>query len=149
MNKKYLEALGKNIRYKKEYIGNDTYRLYLKKNEIELLEKYLTELEAIDNAKPSEALELVGYLKDYLLNMIPYCDWLNDIEKYILKAQEQEKVLEIIKEKRVDLSYLRCCFEDNQSVERYNEYIRNKTMVYDHEEELTQEEFELLKRYLK
>jgi len=61
---------------------------------------------------------------------------------------EYKRVLEIIKEKRVDLPYLRCCFEDNQSVERYNEYIRNKTMDYDHEEELTEEEFDLLKRWL-
>jgi len=51
----------------------------------------LKRLEAIDNANPSKALELIGYLKDYLLNMMPYYDWLNDIEKYILKAQEQEK----------------------------------------------------------
>ena len=61
---------------------------------------------------------------------------------------EYKRVLEIIKKKRVDLPYLRCCFEDNQSEDRYNEYIGNKTIDYDHEEELTQEEFDLLKRWL-
>lgn len=53
--------------------------------------------------------------------------------------------MKILREKRVDLSYLRTCFEDNQSVYRYNEYIRNKTMDYDGEKELTEEEFELLR----
>lgn len=55
------------------------------------LEQALHRLEHIENANPSKALELVGYLKDYHLNAIPYYDWLNEIEKYILKAQEQEK----------------------------------------------------------
>ena len=61
------------------------------------------------------------------------------------KYCEYEKSIKILREKRVDLSYLRTCFEDNQNVERYNEYIRNKTMDYDHEKELTEKEFELLR----
>ena len=56
MTNDYLETLGKYIRYKKEYVGNDTYRLYIKKNEMEFLEKSLQRLEAIDNANPSEVL---------------------------------------------------------------------------------------------
>ena len=40
---------------------------------------------------------MVGYLKDHHLNAIPYYDWLNDIEKYILKAQKEHKALEILK----------------------------------------------------
>lgn len=67
----------------------------------------------------------------------------------LLVIEKELKALEIIKEKRVDLPYLRCCIEDNQSVERYNEYIRNKTMDYDHEQELTEEEFNILKEVLK
>lgn len=69
------------------------------------------------------------------------CETIKTIEKSL-------KALEIIKEKRVDLPYLRCCIEDNQSFERYNEYINSKTMDYDHEEELTEEEFNLLKEVL-
>ena len=37
----------KYIRYKKEYVGNDTYRLYIKKNELEFLEKSLQRLETL------------------------------------------------------------------------------------------------------
>jgi len=61
------------------------------------------------------------------------------------KYCKYEEGMKILRDKRVDLSYLRTCFEDNQSVERYNEYIRNKTMDYDHEKELTEKEFELLR----
>ena len=71
-----------------------------------------------------------------------------EIRNAHLLVEKSLKALEIIKEKRVDLPYLRCCIEDNQSVYRYNEYIRNKTMDYDHEEELTEEEFNLLKEVL-
>lgn len=64
MNKGFetLEMLSKDIRYKKEHIRDDLYRLYIKKNEIKLLENYLIELEQIKNAKPSEAMEGVDIL---------------------------------------------------------------------------------------
>ena len=109
MINEYLELLGNKIRYKKEYVGNDIYRLYIKKNEIELLEKYLTELQAIKNSKPSEALEYLEYIGEtcyveagnaeedctlYAKNYIGY----DTIKNYILKAQEQGKALnELIK----------------------------------------------------
>lgn len=62
------------------------------KSQLEL-KKALQRLESIDNAKPSEALELLGLLNDYFLNMIPYQDWVNTIKNYILKAQEPKKYL--------------------------------------------------------
>ena len=121
---------------------------------------YIDDMGSLNNVTASEVLETFNRIKtapdfmggtfEYRANPkseIPYMQDCTLVESALLKAQEQEKVLRIIKEKRVDLPYLRCCFEDNQSVERYNEYIRNKTIDYDHEEELTEEEFELLKRY--
>ena len=115
----------------------------------------LQRLESIDNSNPNEALECLEKVKGYRTGGINSVEvYLEETKEYIsieqslLKQQEQDKVIEILKKKRVDLSYLRCCFEDNQSVHRYNEYIRNKTMDYDHEEELTEEEYDLLKRWL-
>ena len=112
--------------------------------DFDTLEQVLTELKAIKEANPSEALELVYCLKDYLMNMMPYYDWLNDIEKYILNAQEQEKALEIIKTKNVDIFFLR---NSCDTVEEYNEEINNNTMYYCYGNcrKLTQEEFILLK----
>lgn len=114
--------------------------------------------------KGQEQEKLIIELCEYcgMDNLYPY-DNLNEIEiafkdtfdnyqrqriESLGRLNKQQKVLQILKEKRVDLSYLRCCFEDNQSVERYNEYIRDKTMTYDHEEELTEKEFDTLKRWI-
>ena len=58
---------------------------------IESIKEKIQRLESIDNANAIDALELVGYLKDLHMNAVPYYDWLNEIEQYILKAQEQEK----------------------------------------------------------
>jgi hypothetical protein len=114
----------------------------------------LTELQAIKEAKPSEALEdlkelhELAYGNDETSWKIDEIRMSSHIKATLLKAEKLEKAWEIVKEKRVDLPYLRCCIEDNQNVERYNEYIRNKTMDYDHEQELTQQEFDLLKEVL-
>lgn len=105
-------------------------------------QKMYQRLEAIDNANPSEALEVVGYLKDHHLNAVPYYDWLNEIEQYILKAQEQEKVLEIVKEKQVDICELKICIDEYEdSLYQYNKRTIEKF-------KLTQEEFDLLKKIL-
>ena len=137
---KELEALGKNIRYKKEHIGNDTYRLYIKKNDIELLEQALQRLEAIDNAEPSEALKCLERITAYFLNKTKEMDFqdLRDIEQSLLKAQENEKVLEIIKEKNVDIYELQEC----ENVEQYNKKCDYWGV------QLTQQEYDLLKRWL-
>ena len=74
---------------------NSVYPYY---EDFDLVIKALQRLESIEKSNPSTALELVGYLKDHHLNAIPYYDWLNDIEKYILKAQKEHKALEVIKE---------------------------------------------------
>ena len=131
MNKEYLEAL------------NGLFDLIHCQDSFEKAQKYydvieqaLQRLESIDNANPSTALELVGYLKDYHLNAIPYYDWLNDIEKYILKAQKEHKALEIIKGKEVNMQVFNQC----EDAETYNKvYIKQK------DRQLTGEEFETLK----
>lgn len=144
MINEYLETLGKYIRYKKEYIGNDTYRLYIKKNEIELLENYLTKLEQIDNANPSEALDCIEKVNGYINNVYDYEEVIeavqkdiNTVKQSLLKAQEQEKVLEILK------PYLRLS----------GKYLQARMPLVDNDswiniKEITdEEEFDLLKRY--
>lgn len=138
MSKEYIEALGKltEIAYGRGARPENNL-------ESRILEKNLQRLEAIDNSNPSEALELVGYLKDYFLNMIPYDGWLDDIEKYILKAQEQEKVLKIIRE---------CLVCEFKLFEKDGCYFI--LFYFDDEHELifklkNKEEFDLLKRYCK
>jgi len=145
MSKEYLEALAKNIRYKKEYIGNDTYRLYIKKNEIELLENYLTELEQIKNSNPSQALECLEEMWELSCDSRkPEYGLYGTIKNYILKSQEQEKVLDVIKKKKVNIDLLYA----SSSVEQYNdELVILYGMWFVKDRQLTEEEFDLLKRY--
>ena len=117
-------------------------KIYGKTNSLEgtyddflTIKKALQRLEQIENAKPSEALKCLENLcdefpilkKDYKI-----------IKQELFKAQEQEKVLEIIKEKEVEMAL----FNDSKTVEDYN---RNRNWGA---KELTKEEFILLKRYL-
>lgn len=153
-NKEYsLELLGNKIRYNKEYVAHDIYRLYIKKNEIELLEKYLTELQAIKNINPSEALKLFEEFKGILLKNIVFLDTdlqrLNTIKQYILKAQEQEKVLKIIKEKYVHIPQLLCAFENQLEEANPLEFYYNGQVGINVPMPLTQEEFNILKEYFK
>ena len=139
---KDLEALVKYIKLETEYIGNDTYKLYIKKNTMEFLEQALQRLESIDQSNPSEALK---ELEELLLSSYSYIimlDRLNGayptIKNYILKAQEQEKTLKIMKDKWVNVTVL----IHSKTVEEYNS---NAYTPYN----LTQEEFELLKEHFK
>ena len=92
---------------------------------------------AIENANPSETLKCVDVLKeDGCITTLYQGKALETIRQALLKAQEQEKVLEIVLEKRVDMYALIITYD----LKDYNEMIK-------HTYELTQEEFELLKRY--
>lgn len=111
----------------------------------ETIEKALKRLEAIDNANPSEALEsldklnkLLNYVNIYKIAKIEKD--VNTIKQSLLKAQEQEKVLEIIFEKKVDMYML----NDLGTLEDYNEWVLKKYGTY---YQITQEEFNFLKRY--
>ena len=138
MSKEYLGAFGR-ITSHTEYDNDGSYDCLQFEDDCKLVDDALERLEQIDKADPSVALELVGYLKDHHLNAIPYYDWLNDIEKYILKAQIEHKTLKTIKEKCVD-------------VFRISYYIRTNRISelewYKEDRNLTDEELELLKEVL-
>lgn len=109
--------------------------------------KYLDSLEAIDNANPSEALKCLDKLAKQieLDEDTDYWEIKNahkTVEQALLKAQEQEKVLGVIFEKRVNIDVILY----GRTLEDYNYYAR-KWLGNDCE--LTEEEFELLKRYCK
>ena len=101
----------------------------------------LIRLAKIDNAKPSEALERLENNR----NAIPYAIDYRIIKQALIKSQEQEKVLEIIKEKKVDIKLIMWA---GNMVEAYNQKVREQK-DYWWREELTQEEFDLLKRWFK
>ena len=106
----------------------------------------LQRLEAIDNANPSEALECLEKIKDGFGCDMAYYD-LNleyeTVEQALLKAQEQEKVLSIIKEKKVDVCELKICIDEyDDSLYQYNK--RNIEQF-----KLTPEEFDAVKRWVK
>ena len=75
------------------------------------------------------------------MQLAKYSELMNAFLEYE-KAQEQEKVLEIIKKKDVDTYILRNC----KTVEEYNSKIVH---IVGETRELTQEEFDLLKEVLK
>lgn len=103
----------------------------------------LQRLEAIDNANPSEALKCVGVLKeDDCITTLVQGKALETIRQYILKAQEQEKLLKVILKKRIDLeSFYSTFVKDNLDYKYYEKYYGTYGL-----EKLTQEEFELLKK---
>jgi len=109
--------------------------------DLEMIKQALLELQAIKNAEPSEALECLKNIKEIGKDCLDDCcdTWFNIIKQALLKAQEQEKALNTTKEKNVNCQGLMAC----ETVEEYNEpsnYFLHK---------LTQEEFDLLKRYFK
>lgn len=156
MSKEYLEALEQII----EYITEDKKVKYKATIlfDCKTIKKALERLEAIDNANPSEALKDLQIIENNIIYTLSDCD-INDevcqnlqyaktkisaIEQYILKAQEQEKVLRVIKEKNVDTKLLRKC----NSVDEYNAKIKKDyNSFYYKKYRLTQEEFDLLKRW--
>ena len=127
-----------------------------KKAGVELTEDYdlikeaLLELKSIKEAELSDALRELEYIGEtcyveawnaeedctlYAKNYIGY----DTIKNYILKAQEQEKALKVIFEKKVDIYIL----NDLGTLEDYNEWVLKKYGTY---YQLTQEEFEFIGR---
>ena len=127
---------------------------YINEKRINDIKQALTRLEQIDNASSSEALECLEEIihefnephyelsgeYSYSNELLKRCEnEINTIKATLLKAQENEKVLEIIKEKDVDIFMLRRF----NTLEAYNNYAKYKLKA----KELIQEEFEILKRY--
>ena len=136
---KELEALHR-IANANNHFKYDT--LELMDKDFQIVQQGLLRLEAIDNAKPSEALEKLFDTLVYSNNKIEAQKYYDTIKNYILKAQEQEKVLKIIFEKRVNF-YDVYLFT---KVENYNN-IMITMFGYPKEFLLSKEEFDLLKRY--
>ena len=95
--------------------------------------------------------ELLGNTLDVDLENIKE-EWINKlnittIKQALIKAQEQKRVLEIIKEKDVDVKFLRMLINSD------SEYTRKKALkIYNlclDNEELTPEEFDTLKEMIK
>ena len=114
-----------------------------------IIENALLELKAIKEAKPSEALKLLldieNNYKFYVHNKQDIQYQCAIIKATLLKAQEQEKenqelkqVVEIIKNKRVDIKWL--IFSDTKECYNAGEGKLDR--------ELTEQEFDLLKRWL-
>ena len=173
MSKKLKEAWITICRYNNEFI-HDICGEYVEnplEEEIDIVNNTLQRLEAIDNAKPSEALkelELVeNWIRDRELKISNVIEpSLNTIKQSLLKAQEQEidiihykgtvdnlrrdnailkdikneqeKVLEIIRKKEVNMQIFNQC----EDVETYNNVYKKQK-----DRQLTQEEFDLLKRW--
>jgi len=122
---------------------------------------------AVDNANPSEALKCVDKLEQVieeitisnadLRNTLKASVSLAIIKQSLLKAQEQEKVLDVIKNKRVNVANLIDWFNNsrNTSYEGYlSDYYQEGWFIHfkdndgvDIMYQLTQEEFDTLKRW--
>jgi len=114
--------------------------------DFDIIEDALQRLEAIENASPNEALKGLKHIKKYYVpepcTATTY-NYLEIIEQSLLKAQENEKVLEIVFEKRIDLERFYVTFIENDYDYNYYEEMYGTYGKY----KLTEKEFELLKRY--
>lgn len=144
------------------YYNNTLYVIYQTENkeEIKALDEIskverlkaeaLQRLEAIDNVKPNEALECLEVINNYGCGINDNMKFSEVFEKEystikqaLLKAQEQEKMLKILFEKRIDLeSFYTSFIEGNYDYNFYDIHYGTYGL-----ECLTEEEFELLKRY--
>ena len=140
MHKEYLEAL--------DYVWNNYYTEELSEDEREqiennlyIIEQALKRLESVDNANPSEALGLVKRTCEIYVDSLKQRDLigydiiekqineaLDTIKQALVKSQEQEKVLEIILERHIDILNLEECIEREKmgnvasALEYYNRY---------------------------
>ena len=111
------------------------------------VEKALHRLESIDNAEPSEALECLMYLKAEFRD---YPSAFNSIKNALLKAQKEHKALEIIKEKNVNMFGFKRDIKqlgNRFTYKYYQSNLGNYHSGFDIQE-LTEEEFNLLKEVL-
>ena len=149
MDKNYLEALKRMEYFVNEEMGIKTFKQsgwHIEgTDDYELVKEGLQRLVVIDNSNSNEALEIIRKCEssNYLNTWYPkFVEDLKTIENYILKSQEQEKVLKIMFEKQVDMFNLEVAI-DNDSLELYNNSIPEKFK----NSRLTQEEFKLIKRW--
>ena len=116
---------------------NSIYPYY---EDFDLVLNALNELKQIKESKPSEALECLEKMYDNIESPFPSDKELYDtIKQYILKAQEQEEVLNVIKEKNIDIETL-----------KYRLRVKDDDVYlhYKYDLLMPREKFELLKRWL-
>ena len=123
------------------------------KEEHEQLLEWLKELQAIKSAELSEALDKFDYIgndikfaydDDYV--SYDYTDDVEYIKNTLIKAQEQEKVFEIIFEKNVDI----IAIKESKTLEEYNRNaweVEHYGRYKGYRLQLTEEEFNLLKEW--
>lgn len=110
---------------------------------LEVVGSALKELQAIKEAKPSEAFKCVDVLKeDGCITTLVQGKALETIRQYILKAEKLEKAWEVVKEKSVNVLILKDSFIYENGLEYYNKEWHWKYLA------LTQEEYDLLKEVL-
>lgn len=98
-----LEALKRMAEYRFEEYGVERDDGTSFDEDFEIIKQALLELKAIKEANPSEALEcLENIRKDIYDYYNEYLDDISIIKQALLKAQEQEKEIEILKEYRKD-----------------------------------------------
>lgn len=92
-----------------------------------------------------EALKVLKQLKDFVLGFIK-----NGLDRRFINGsfdiiETELKALEIIKEKNVDIEYIKTCFYDEKGgLKEYNSWAR-----HNEDKELIQEELDLLKEWLR
>ena len=115
-------------------------------NMLQDMAKEISRLYEIENAKPSEALEGLKHIKKYYVPQpcsAKTYDYLDTIKQALIKAQEQEKVISLIWNKRLDMWHIADLLD--QTYDMYLAFCKSEKYADDYI--LTQDEFELLKRY--
>ena len=150
MSKEYLEAFD---RIEQEI--NGCINIYhIEENDIDIVKQALLELKAIKETNPSEAMGCLYWIGTHRIEFSEFLAFTKDISEYntiknyILKAQEQEKALDIIKNKGIDLELFSRC----HNFREYNKGlidIYKGTKYYKNSRNLkyTEEEFNTLKRW--
>ena len=148
---KELEIITKYIEKIEEYekkTGKQYLARYISKKLCIAIKEKLQRLEAIDNSNPDEALEDLDKIEGFMTYHELYDSYkieIKTIKATLLKAQEQNRVLEIIKNKVVDISIIYY----SQNVEDYNNTITFRFKPSTLEQcKLTYEEFDTLKRWV-
>lgn len=129
-----LEIVNSYLKVFKEENSDVIYDIELFKKEIETIKQTILKAQEMDFNYNEIVIPFLNELAIIL--------GINDIDEMLDKIKEQEKALSIIKEKDVDIEFLKSA----DTFEEYNKLIKFKTPFAI---ALTQEEFELLKETLK
>lgn len=149
MSKEYMEAFGRIILHT-EYDNDSSYDCLNFEDDCKLVDNALLELKVIKDANPSEALECLRENHNHSLpSSMPMLKWEDNfkiVEQYILKAQEQEKILKIIKEKPYQCAPTILYIQINKNNPKMLDYERYTMSV---KYVLPEEDFETLVRCIK